>query len=160
VLSLCSPVLHRAICGGFEECITKRINLESVDRQSFDEILSLWCGEASILKNKDVDELFALAMLADRFEISDVGIALEDCIIRHMKAETCTDMLIRSESAGLRRVADAARRLAADQFERWCGTDALLRLPEPELTRVLDDDRLVARGEEPVLHTGCMRSST
>ena len=103
------------------------------------------------MEGMDLQKLLALAALADRFEITDIASVLEDGIMRLLSAETCTDVLMQGGSMGLCRVAEAARRVAIDEFEAWHQTDALLRLDEAALASVLDDDRLVARREELVL---------
>ena len=82
------------------------------------------------MEGMDLQKLLALAALADRFEITDIASVLEDGIMRLLSAETCTDVLMQGGSMGLCRVAEAARRVAIDEFEAWHQTDALLRLDE------------------------------
>ena len=107
LLSLCSPVLRKTICGGFIEGRAKRLELDDVDAGRFGSLLDAWCGRTG-LEAKELGDLMALAGLADRFEMTEVQGGLEEAIIGRLSVGTCADVLTRSGGLGLRRVEAAA----------------------------------------------------
>jgi hypothetical protein len=42
---MCSPVLHKMLCGSFAESNAKRLMLVDVDGEVFGKALDLWCGK-------------------------------------------------------------------------------------------------------------------
>jgi hypothetical protein len=44
---LCSPVLHKMLCGSFIESNRKKLQLNDVDGEAFSKVLDIWCGKES-----------------------------------------------------------------------------------------------------------------
>ena len=147
LLSLCSPVLHKTICGDFSEGRAKRLELDDVDAGSFGSLLDAWCGRTG-LEAKELGDLMALAGLADRFEMTEVQGGLEEAIIGRLSVGTCADVLTRSGGLGLRRVEAAAERMVVEGFEEVAGTEGFMGLEEEALRKVLEDEGLGVRSEE------------
>ena len=45
LLCVCSPVLHRMLCGSFIESNVKQLQLLDVDGAAFGKALYIWCGK-------------------------------------------------------------------------------------------------------------------
>jgi hypothetical protein len=150
LLSLISPVFYRMVCGHFQEKNTRQLNLECVDRASFQKLLSLACGVNDI-SVADLDELLALAALADRFGIPEVREAAEREAARLVTVTDCADLLRVATESGLPLLESACRRAALAQFTAVAATEGFAALAEEELGQLLEDDGLVAGGEEEVL---------
>ncbi len=76
ILCVCSPVLHKMLCGSFIERNEKKLNLQDVDGKTFSKALAIWCGKLSS-KDMGLGELMALASVADRFQMIEVLSAIE-----------------------------------------------------------------------------------
>ena len=150
LLCLCSPVLHKLICGSFTEGGRRRFELQEVSGSAFRDVLDVWCG-ADLGSERDVCRAMELGAVADRFQMTDVVSALEDAILRHLGVDTCADVLGRAGGAWLDRPREAARGLALGQFEAVAATAGFLRLDEATLGDLLEDDGLVAPAEDAVL---------
>jgi hypothetical protein len=104
------------ICGNFIESKTKRLDLKNVDERAFQIVLDLWCGR-EICQEKELGELQELGNVADQFQITAISAALEETIIGHLHVGICAELLDWSDSIGLKRLQNAAWRLALERFE-------------------------------------------
>jgi hypothetical protein len=149
LLSLCSPVLRKMICGSLSEVTRKSIHLKDVDGLTFRKALDLWCGKTDgrELKLSEVEEV---ASVADRFQIAEVLSALEESVLGQLSIGMCGEVLSWSGRVGLSRLEEAARRLAAKRFEELAETASFMGMKEEVLGSVLDDDGLAAISEEAV----------
>lgn len=138
------------VCGHFREGRTKELNLEGVERSMFQKVLLLACGVNGVWVS-DMDELLALAALADRFGIPDVREAAEREAARRVTVAECADLLRVATEFGLPLVEAACRGLALSQFTAVAATEGFAELGEEDLGQLLEDDGLVAGGEEEVL---------
>ena len=64
LLSLLSPVLRGAFCGGFKEAIEGCMVLEDIDSQPFIDAIELACGRS--IEAACIADLLELARIADR----------------------------------------------------------------------------------------------
>ena len=71
VLSMCSPVLHRMLCGSFIESNEKKITLKDMDRRTFGKAVDMWCGKLNNVE-MSLDEVNDLASVADRLQMTEV----------------------------------------------------------------------------------------
>ena len=149
ILSLISPVFHRMICGHFKEGSTKQLDLEGVESQLFQKVLKMACGVPEI-SVAGINEALQLAALADRFGMPDVRDAAEREAARHITVAECADILRTAAETGLPLVEAACHTFALTQFVAVAATDGFLALEEDEVLRMLEDDGLVAGGEEEV----------
>ena len=147
LLCLSSPVLHKMLCGGFNESAKRRVEIEDVDGDAYSRVLDVWCGKEG-LEAKGLEEALLLASLADRLEMPEAGAALEDAISEQLSVGMCGEVLMRSRRLGLRRVEAAARGLALERFEEVAGTAGFLSLDEEAVGDLLEDDGLRASREE------------
>ena len=92
ILSVCSPVLHKMICGSFNESVGRRMEVKDVDGAQFCRVLNVWCGK-ELEPKADVAILLKLGSVADRFQVTEVVTALEEAIIGQLSVATCTDVL-------------------------------------------------------------------
>jgi hypothetical protein len=60
------------------------------------------------LEDKSLDAVMAMASVADRLEMTEVGLALEEAIIGHLSVGFCGDVRMWSLKLGLGRVVAAA----------------------------------------------------
>ena len=151
LLSLCSPVLHKMICGSFNENKNGRIDLHDVDGREFEFMLNIWCGNEEVGgKGLTIRDVQQLGTVADRFQVTEVAVALEETVIRELSVEDCAEVLVWSGRIGLRQAEWAARRLAVDRFEEVVATSSFVKLDEDALGILLDDDGLVVKDEETV----------
>ena len=111
LLCLSSAVLHTMICRPFSECEAPCLELEDVDGRVYSDILDMWCGKKG-LGDKSLDAVMAMASVADRLEMTEVGAALEDAIVGQLSVGVCGDVLMESARLGLGRVEAGARVLA------------------------------------------------
>jgi hypothetical protein len=137
------------ICGYFSENAGEKLVLNEVDGILFEKVLDLWCGRNSGLE-VEVPELLQLASVADRFQINDVLSLLEEVLLDGLKIGLCGEILTWSGRIGMGRLAEAARRLAAERFEEVVATAGFAQMDEVALGSLLDDDGLEARSEEVV----------
>ena len=167
LLSLLSPVLHKAVCGSFSESQARREELEDVDPVCFQRVLDLWCGRDGV-EVESVGQLMQTAGVAERFQVGEVGWALEEAVMGQLRVETCAEVLMGSGGLGLVRAEAAAEAMALGRFEEVAGTEGYLEVGEEALGRLVDDDRLSAGSEERVFECvlrwmagvgceGCMR---
>ena len=95
--------------------------------------------------------VMAMASVADRLEMTEVGLALEEAIIGQLSVDVCGDVLMGSMMLGLGRVEAAARVLALERFEEVAGTEGFMRMDEGAVGSLLDDDELRVSREEAAL---------
>ena len=84
---MCSPVLHKMICGSFNESEGRLLEVQDVDGSAFRKVLDLWCGKG-LEPNADVEILLKLGSVADRFQVTEVVTVLEEAIIRQVSVGT------------------------------------------------------------------------
>ena len=149
LLSVCSPVLHKMLCGSFTESHRKKIILQDVDGSAFGKAFDIWCGKESTteLEMKDVK---VLASVADLFQMTEVLSVLDETVLRHLDIRICGDVLSWCGQLGLKHSEVAARKLAAERFEELAKTEGFMRMDAEALGRLLDDDHISARNEETV----------
>ena len=149
LLCLCSPVLHKMLCGSFIESKSKSLKLRDVDGAAFSKALDIWCGKQSCT-GMEMDDVRELASVADRFEMAEVAQALDKTMQSHLDMRICGEVLSWSGELGLRLSEVAARQLATERFEELATTEGFMRMSEEALGSLLEDDNLVARNEEAV----------
>ena len=147
LLSVCSPVLHKMICGSFNESGGRLMELKDVDGATFCKVLDVWCGK-ELEPKADVGILLKLGSVADRFQVTEVVTALEEAIMRQLNVATCADVLSWCGGAWLERGEAAARKLALERFEEVAGTAGFLRLSEETVGSLLEEDGLWVGTEE------------
>ena len=113
VLSMVSPVLHRALCGSFRESEARRVELEEVDPVCFQHVLDLWCGMDGV-EIDGVRQLLQTAHVAERFQVGELTWALEEAVLGQLSVDTCAEILGECGCLGLVRAEAAAERLALD----------------------------------------------
>ena len=151
LLSLLSPVLHKMICGSFVESSSKKIELHDVDYLIFSKVLDVWYGKQSLKSHTEttnIHELLQLGDLADRFQISEVVLAVEEAIIGQLGVDVCGDLLSCGGRAWLERAETMAWKLAAERFGELVTTAGFLRMPEEMVRGLLDEDGLGVATEE------------
>ncbi len=101
LLCLCSPVLHRMICGEFSESAGKNLHFHDVMVGGvFGHALDLWCGRADA-REMALVEMRELVSVADRFQMLDVVAALEDSMIGQLNVELWCEVLISGGGVGI-----------------------------------------------------------
>ena len=113
---MCSPVLHKMLCGSFIESKEKKLKLKDVDDSAFRKALDIWCCRESSTE-LNLGELRELASVADRFQMAEVALVLDETVMRLLDMLTCGEVLSWSGELGLRQSELAARRLATERFE-------------------------------------------
>ena len=125
------------------------MELEDVDPVCFQHVLDLWCGRECV-EVESMRRLLHTAGVAERFQVEEVGCALEEAVVGQLSVETCAEVLMGSERLGLRRAEAAAEELALARFEEVARTAGFVGLGEEAVGRLVDDDRLDAGSEERV----------
>jgi hypothetical protein len=110
------------ICGTFSESTMTRLELADVDARVYSDVLDMWCGKKDFW-NKELGVVMAMASVADRLEMTEVGTALEDAIIGHLGVNLCGDVLVGSVNLGLGRLEAAAREMCLERFEEVARTE-------------------------------------
>ena len=146
MLCLCSPVLHKMVCGGFKECSEKKLELRDVDARTFIKVFDLWCGRDT-MHGMCPNELWRLASVADRLQITELLALLEEAIMGQLTFDNCAELLGWSSTIRMPQLEDAARRLARSRFEELAGTAGFAMMEEEALGCLLDDNELVATWE-------------
>jgi hypothetical protein len=152
LLSMCSPVLHKMLCGSFIESSGRKLALKDVDGTSFGRALDMWCGKKTEIGLDDAREL---ASLADRLQMTELVSALDERVMEHLQEQITAGrdvlgLLDWCGELGLSQSEKAARKLATERFEELAKTDDFIRMGEDALAALLDDDDLVVRSEEAV----------
>ena len=95
LLSVCSPVLHKMICGSFNESGGRVMEIKDVDGAAFRKVLCAWCAGCGkeLEPRADVGVLLKLGSVADRFQVTAVVTALEEVIFGQLSVAACTDVL-------------------------------------------------------------------
>jgi hypothetical protein len=104
-----------------------------------DVVLNMWCGKEG-LGDKSLGAVTAMASVADRFGITEVGAAHEDAIVRHLAVVVCVDVLM--GSARLRPV--CWRRSGSTR--RGGGVDGGIHAPQCGWTRTRKRGRWESSG--------------
>jgi hypothetical protein len=74
------------ICRPFSECMAPRLELEDVDGVVYSDVLDMWCGKAG-LGDKSLDAVMAMASVADRLGMTEVGAALEGAGMAYLRED-------------------------------------------------------------------------
>ena len=154
LISLLSPVLLRAVCGCFRESSNRKVELEDVEREEFEQLVRISTGHTILASKTDVWHVMRLAALADRFQMDDVLLALEDAAIRRLSIDSCAEILAATSGtetnsfAALIRVNEAAKALAAQLFEKVAETKEFGKLEGTVVEALLKDDALDAGRDE------------
>ena len=90
---MCSPVLHKMLCGSFIESHAKTLKLQDVDGAAFVKTLDVWCGKQSSAE-MELGEVRELASIADRFQMTEVSTALDETVMRHLSMGMCGEVLL------------------------------------------------------------------
>eukprot|EP00292_Cryptomonas_paramecium_P013569 CAMPEP_0113723604 /NCGR_PEP_ID=MMETSP0038_2-20120614/38531_1 /TAXON_ID=2898 /ORGANISM="Cryptomonas paramecium" /LENGTH=224 /DNA_ID=CAMNT_0000653243 /DNA_START=160 /DNA_END=830 /DNA_ORIENTATION=+ /assembly_acc=CAM_ASM_000170 len=151
LLSLCSPVLYKLLCGQFKETESREACIEEMSREAFEGALRLWLGEAVSVSS--VDELVEIGRAADRFGMLRVCEAVQDAICAQLNKDwrVCVDTLNCCDGSALEKAAAHARKIAVDCFDALCASERLCELSAKELCALLDNDELCVDKEEEVL---------
>ena len=80
---MCSPVLHKMICGSFIESNGEKLELKDVDGPAFRKTLDIWCGKQNC-SEMELGDLKEVASVADRFQMTDVVSLLNNSIRRQL----------------------------------------------------------------------------
>ena len=123
------------------------IVLQDVDGIIFEEVLNLWCGK-DVGANKQLGDVMVMTSVADRLQMSEVVLALEQAVIGEISTVSCAEVLVSSKRLGLRQIEEAAWTMAVDQFEEISKSARFTRLDEETLGRLLQEDGLGVRKEE------------
>jgi hypothetical protein len=149
LLALASPVFHTMLCSKFRESKEKKLRFDDVERRTFIKTLDLWCGRGGD-QEMELCEVQQLAIMADRFQITEVTYLLEEAVMGQLCLDACGKVLMWSRGCRMLRLEAAALKLVACRFEEFARTAGFMLLEEEEMSILLDDDRLVARSEEAV----------
>jgi hypothetical protein len=142
LLSLCSPTLREMICNSVKG-MEAYLELEDVDGTVFATALGLWCGKDAD-PEKELHEVFQLASVASRLQMTEVVDAVEEALISQLNGAACPEMLAQSSGIGLRELTQATKSGGAEaRFERP-GTPAATG----DKLRGLRHGRLAVRAEE------------
>jgi hypothetical protein len=118
-----------------------------VDGRVFGDVLDLWCGK-EVRGDKELADVMMMASVADRLQMAEVVVALEDAIMGEMMVRTCAEVLEGSRRLGLGRAEEAAWGMAVNRFEEVCATAGFMMLEEETVGRLLEEDGLGVRSEE------------
>ncbi len=66
-MCVCSPVLHKMLCGSFLESHAKKLSLQDVDGAAFSKALDMWYGK-ECCADMGLGDVEAIASVADRFQ--------------------------------------------------------------------------------------------
>ncbi len=83
------------ICRPFSERMAMRLELEDVGGVVYSDVLDLWCGK-KCSDDKSLYAVMAMASVADRLEMTEVGLALEESIIGPLSVGVCVYVLMGS----------------------------------------------------------------
>ena len=147
-----SPVWRAKLCRGdlFEAGSSRTLLLGNNERNTFHLAVALGCGEEVSVEG-GLAGLMALGQLADTYGMEGVCAAVEDAAIERLSVDACADLLSLAQATGLRRVEAACRALATRRFEAVSATAGFGNLDSATLAELLEDDGLMADGEERVL---------
>ncbi len=149
LLSLCSPVLQKMIQENISDKSEKKLELQDIDAITFGKALDLWCGK-DLGHDADLNEVRQLAIVANRFQMTEVVAAIEETIIPQLCIGVCGEVLSWSGDTGLKQLEESAKRLAAERFEEFVRAQSFVSIDEKTLGSLLDDEGLSARSEELV----------
>ena len=125
-----------------------RLELNDIRAGPFSNLLDLCCGKS--LAGKELTDVFELATIADRLQMTEVCAAMEDLVIGQLTIGGCADALMASDRLGLNKVEAAAKSMALGLFEEFTSTEGFMSLDEAALGALLDEDSLAVSKEEAV----------
>ena len=129
-----------------------RLNLgEKEDPAIFAKILDLATG-VDVQLNGGMEELLALGIMADRFLIDPIRLAVERKAMTLMSPDSCMRVMCLTHGTGMLLLAAAAREWALHNFDDSAASPSLLDLPADLFLQLLQDDALVAHGEDTILN--------
>jgi hypothetical protein len=149
LLSVLSPVWRATLCGDIGGEARRELALDGGEGELFRKLVALGCG-AAVTVEGGVEGLMALGLMAGRYQVDAVQVAVEEAVVRLLTVESCGKLLTRSSGSGLVRVAKASWELALREFDDFARTEGFMEVGEEVLGSLLEDDALNTGGEEPV----------
>ena len=150
LLCALSPVWRAKLCGDIGGETRGQLALDGGEARLFSKLVALGAG-APVAVEGGLEEVIALGLMADRFQVESVQEAVEGAALRLMTVESCGLALEWSSGSGLARVARASRELALREFREFAMTAGFVQMGEGTLGSLLDDDDLTIGSEEAVL---------
>jgi WD40 repeat protein len=149
LLSILSPVWRAKLCGEVGSKARWQLALEAGEAGLFGKLVTLGSG-APVMMEGGLEEVMALGLMADRYQVDAVQGAVEEAVVRLLTVENCGIVLARSSGSGLVRVERASRELALREFDEFARTAGFMGLGEEVLGSLLEDDGLCTEREELV----------
>ena len=129
-----------------------RLDLGEEDPKLFSKLLDLALGDKVQLDgDNSMEDLLDLGGIADRFLIEPIRAEVEREAIKIIDSTTCARVLARTRGTGMLLLSAAARDHALQSFGEVAAAPSFVDLPADELLQLLQDDSLVAHGEDVVL---------
>lgn len=122
----------------------KKLELMDVDGAAFGQALDIWCGKKNSAEI-NLGDVRELARVADRFQMTEVILALEKTVIGHLNLSMCGEVLSWNGEPGLKQSEAMARSIAVNQFVELVKTEDFMQMGEEVLGKLLEDDHLVDR---------------
>ena len=126
-----------------------QLSLDRGEALLFSKLVALGSG-TSVTLDGGLNEVMDLCLMADRYQVDAVQVAVEDAVLSLLTVESCGMMLARCSGSGLMRVEMAARELALQEFDEFAKTPGFIETGEDVLGSLLDDDGLCSENEELV----------
>ncbi len=102
------------LCGNFSESRGKKLKFDDIDGRVFIKALDIWCGRKDC-QEVGLGEVPLLASVADRFQMSEVTLMLEEALMGQLSVEMCGDVLMWSGFCGMQQLqAEAIRGVCKD----------------------------------------------
>ena len=120
--------------------------LDDVDGSLFEDVLKVWCG-MKVIRDFQLEGLMNMARLADRFQMIEIAMFLEDSIIKELQVDVCAELLMASKQLCLTKVEAAAHSMVKERFEDVARTSGFLELDAETLGLIMDEDELGLRKE-------------
>ena len=110
IVAASSPVFAAMFEGGkFKEGQTRTVNIEDIDSRVFRKLLQfLYTGSSGSSKQDPPDELQALFLAADKYQVDALKEICEDCLICQLETENVLGHLEWADQYGAEKLKDAA----------------------------------------------------
>jgi speckle-type POZ protein len=122
IIAASSPIFAAMFeTGKFKEGQTRTVNIKDIDIQVFRKLLQfLYTGSSGSSKNDSSDELQALYLAADKYQVDALKEICEECLIHQLDIENVLDHLEWADLYGAEKLKEAVvTYMVKQRFQVW-----------------------------------------
>ncbi|GFO26573.1 kelch-like 30 [Plakobranchus ocellatus] len=149
ILASVSRFFHALFTSGMKECLESRVELKSISRDVFSQILDCIYNGRSILTTENIFDIWAAADILDaRFLLEDCQICFKDTLSVKNCIEYCVRLRLLNEESKRE-----ALNFLSKNFKHLRSSERLFKLNFEEMKYLVSSEKLAASFEDEVIET-------